>query len=96
MVFYRVNEQDMYIDRVLYGRRIIFGDLDKDGAANQSAVSFVIDTDRIGWRKVVCKGLARSQRIYLATLSIRNVPLLRMRRMLRKSGCRPVTAGNII
>lgn len=70
--------------------------LDKDGVANQSAISFVIGTGSICWSKMGYKGSARSQRIYLAILSIRNDQLLLMRKMLRKLGCRPVTAGNII
>lgn len=56
--------------------------LDKDGVANQSAISFVIGTGSICWSKMGYKGSARSQRRYLATLSIRNDQLLLMRKML--------------
>ena len=80
----------------MHGSNNLLRRLDKDGVANQSAISFVIGTGSKCWSKMVYKGLARSQRIYLATLSIRNVQLLLMRKMLRKLGCRPVTAGNII
>lgn len=56
--------------------------LDKDGVANQSAISFVIGTGSICWSKMGYKGAARSQRIYLAILSIRNDQFLLMRKCL--------------